>query len=240
MIRRPPRSTLSSSSAASDVYKRQVRGMLRVTAMAMAGFTCHALFRNLGKPSQLHSRAITSMVTNSRRCAPRAPPSAAASPLSTQATRGAGVGGAVFGDARNQDILIYMNTDHEPRFVPRSEAMVSVFDSGFILGDGVWEGLRLYNGKFFRMEAHLKRLYEACKFMDIHIGLSPQQLEADLNQLVQLNQMKSGCHARLMVTRGEKWTPYQGPAVNKGPPTIVCIAEHKPCLLYTSPSPRDS
>jgi len=142
---------------------------------------------------------------------------------------GAGVGGAVFGDPRNEDILIYLNTAEtgEAKFVPRKEAVVSVFDSGFILGDGLWEGLRLYNGTFFSMEAHMKRLYQSCKFMDIDIGMSPEALCADLDKLIELNGMKSGVHARLMITSGEKHTPYQGRAVNKGPPSIVCIAEHK-------------
>merc|ERR1712153_55701 len=98
---------------------------------------------------------------------------------------GAGVGGAVFGDPRNEDILIYLNTAEtgEAKFVPRKEAVVSVFDSGFILGDGLWEGLRLYNGTFFSMEAHMKRLYQSCKFMDIDIGMSPEALCADLDKL---------------------------------------------------------
>lgn len=133
----------------------------------------------------------------------------------------------MFGDPRNEDILIYLNTDGEAKFVPREQAVVSVFDSGFILGDGLWEGLRLYNGTWFCMEDHMKRLYESCKFMDINIGMSPEELCADLDKLVELNGMKSGVHARLMITRGEKHTPYQGPSVNKGPPSIVCIAEHK-------------
>ena len=140
-----------------------------------------------------------------------------------------GVGGAVFGDPRNADIKIMMNLDGgETRFVPRSQATVSVFDSGFILGDGVWEGLRLYNGSFFCIDEHLERLYEACKMMDISMSLSPKQLKSDLNRLVEENGMRDNVHARLMVSRGEKVTPYQGPSVNLGPPSIVCIAEHKP------------
>ena len=103
-----------------------------------------------------------------------------------------------------------------------------MFDSGFILGDGVWEGLRLYNGSFFCIDEHLERLYEACKMMDISMSLSPKQLKSDLNRLVEENGMRDNVHARLMVSRGEKVTPYQGPSVNLGPPSIVCIAEHKP------------
>uniref|UniRef100_A0A7S2W3Z3 Aminotransferase class IV n=1 Tax=Mucochytrium quahogii TaxID=96639 RepID=A0A7S2W3Z3_9STRA len=152
-----------------------------------------------------------------------------------------GVGGAVFGDPKNENIRIYMNTEGtgSGRYVPREQAMVSVFDSGFILGDGVWEGLRMYNGKWLCLDKHLQRLYEACKYMDINIGVSPKELERDLQELVNVNGMKSGCHARLMVTRGEKYTPYQGPAVNKGPATIVCIAEHKPPATIDSPAQQN-
>jgi len=194
--------------------------MLRPVAVSVA---CLALktIRSRGAPA---TARFLSTATLSQK-----PPAMQAHIPSAQLTtkQGAGVGGAVFGDPRNEDITIYMNTEHEARFVPRREAMVSVFDSGFILGDGVWEGLRLYNGKWFCLDAHLKRLYEACKYMCIPIGMSPEQLTNDLNRLVELNGFKTGVHARLMVTRGEKHTPYQGPAVNKGPPTIVCIAEHK-------------
>lgn len=111
--------------------------------------------------------------------------------------------------------------------VPRSEALVSVFDSGFLLGDAVWEGLRLYNGKWFQLHSHLKRLYEACKFMDINIGMSPTELKLELDNLVAANRFTSGVHARLCVSRGEKHTPYQGPSTVIGPPTITCIAEYK-------------
>lgn len=146
-----------------------------------------------------------------------------------------GVGGAVFGDPRNKEIVIYMNSPINTatagtsgRFVRRADAQVSVFDSAFLLGDAVWEGLRLYNGQWFCLDAHLARLYEACKYMDINIQISPKQLKVDLDELVKRNGMVNSCHARLMVSRGEKMTPYQGPKVNLGPPTIVCIAEFKP------------
>lgn len=158
--------------------------------------------------------------------------------LKPESTTAAGVAGAVFGDKRNENVKIYMNMSGKGsgQFVPREKALVSVFDSGFLLGDAVWEGLRLYNGKWFCLDQHLRRLYEACKFMDIDIGVSPKEIQRDLEELVRVNGMKSGCHARLMISRGEKWTPYQGPAVNKGPPTIVCIAEHKPPAGPDSPA----
>jgi branched-chain amino acid aminotransferase len=150
-----------------------------------------------------------------------------------------GVGGATFGDVRNGDsLLVYMNVrgPGSGAFVPRAQALVSVFDSGFLMGDAVWEGMRLYNGKWFCLDKHLRRLYEAAKFMDMDIGLDPHELRADLARLATLNGMMSGCHCRLMVTSGEKWTPYQGRSVNKGPATVVCIAEFKPAATADSPA----
>jgi len=126
-------------------------------------------------------------------------------------------------DDRNKEILIYLNGD----LVPKEKAMVSVYDAGFMMGDGIWEGLRLYNGKFGFLDQHLKRIYEAAKFMDMDIGMSAKKLEEELYRLVEANGMVHGVHARLMITRGVKDTPYQSPKVNKGPPTICVIAEYK-------------
>jgi len=126
-------------------------------------------------------------------------------------------------DDRNKDILIYLNGE----LLPRERALVSVYDSGFMMGDGIWEGLRLYNGKFSFLDQHLRRIYEAAKFMDIDIGMSPTEMAGELDRLIKANGMLNGVHARLMITRGEKYTPYQSPKVNIGPPTICCIAEYK-------------
>lgn len=126
-------------------------------------------------------------------------------------------------DPRNADILIDVNG--EP--TPRADAKVSVFDSGFILGDGVWEGLRLHNGQLAFLEQHMDRLYEGAKAIDMDIGLSREQLSDRAMRIAQANGMTSGVHIRLMITRGIKATPYQDPRVTISPPTIVIIPEYK-------------
>ena len=126
-------------------------------------------------------------------------------------------------DPRNETVLIYVNGDLRPR----AEATVSVFDSGFILGDGVWEGLRLHNGKVAFLDQHLDRLYEGAKSIDLDIGMTPAELAEEIYRTTGANEMESGVHVRLMVTRGLKATPYQSPAANIGGPTIVVIPEYK-------------
>jgi len=126
-------------------------------------------------------------------------------------------------DPRNRDILIYVNGELRPR----SQAVVSVFDSGFILGDGVWEGLRVYRGRIAFLDAHLDRLYEAAKAIDLDIGLERAALTRALYETLAANQMSEGVHMRLMVTRGLKSTPYQDPRANAGPATVVIIPEYK-------------
>src|SRR5262245_42708786 len=108
-------------------------------------------------------------------------------------------------DPRNATILISVNG----RMVPRAEAVVSVFDSGFILGDGVWEGLRCANGGIPFLDRHLERLYEGARAISMDIGLTPSELTARLFQCLAANHMTDGVHIRLMVTRGVKRTPYQ-------------------------------
>ena len=131
-------------------------------------------------------------------------------------------------DPRNADIVINVNG----ALVPRDQAVVSVFDSGFILGDGVWEGLRLYRGRIAFMDRHLDRLYEGAKALDLDIGLDRQALAERVRETLAANDMTDGVHVRLMVTRGLKSTPYQDPRASAGPATIVIIAEHK------TPSPE--
>lgn len=126
-------------------------------------------------------------------------------------------------DPRNASVLIYVNGE----LVPRDQATVSVLDSGFILGDGVWEGLRLYKGRFAFLNDHLDRLFEGARALDLDIGMSRKALEQALYHTVKANEMRDGVHVRLMVTRGRKATPYQDPRVTVGPATIVIIAEHK-------------
>ncbi len=126
-------------------------------------------------------------------------------------------------DPRNQSILININGE----LLARQDAKISVFDSGFILGDGVWEGIRLHKGKLAFIDQHMDRLYSGAKALDMEIGLTPSQLVERIMQTCNANQMHDGVHIRLMVTRGIKATPYQDPRVTISPPTIVIIAEFK-------------
>ncbi|MDA1101733.1 MAG: aminotransferase class IV [Proteobacteria bacterium] len=126
-------------------------------------------------------------------------------------------------DPRNAGILISINGE----LFPRDEAKVSVFDSGFMLGDGVWEGLRLHRGRLLFLDAHLERLYEGAKAIDMDIGLDPGALLARIEAVLAANGMTTDVHIRLMVTRGVKSTPYQHPRVTITPPTVVIIPEHK-------------
>jgi branched-chain amino acid aminotransferase len=126
-------------------------------------------------------------------------------------------------DPRNADILISVNGD----LVPRAEAVVSVFDSGFVLGDGVWEGLRVTRGGIAFLDAHLNRLYEGARALDMDIGLNREELAKRLFDCLAANNMGDGVHIRLMVTRGVKRTPYQDPRMTIGPATIVIIPEYK-------------
>ncbi len=126
-------------------------------------------------------------------------------------------------DPRNEHILIYVDGD----LVPRDEAKVSVYDSGFMMGDGVWEGLRLYEGRIAFLNDHLDRLYEAAKAIDLDIGKPRERLAAELRRTLDANRMTDGVHIRLMVTRGRKKNPFQDPRLSVYGPTIVIIPEYK-------------
>ena len=126
-------------------------------------------------------------------------------------------------DARNENVLIYVNG----QLLPRAEAKISVFDSGFLVGDGVWEAVRLHEGAFVFLDQHLDRLFQGAKAIGLDIGLSRAELTEALRKTVEANGMRSGAHVRLMVTRGVKKTPSQDPRLTIGGPTIVIIAEHK-------------
>ncbi|MGV6801112.1 MAG: aminotransferase class IV [bacterium] len=126
-------------------------------------------------------------------------------------------------DPRNEDILIDVNGT----LTPRQQAQISVFDSGFMLGDGVWEGLRVYNGKIAFLERHLDRLYGGAKTLDFDIGLTREDLTQRLYNCLNANQMTDNIHIRLMVTRGIRSTPYQDPRTIISPATIVIIPEYK-------------
>jgi branched-chain amino acid aminotransferase len=126
-------------------------------------------------------------------------------------------------DPRNDAILISV----DGRLVPRAEASVSVFDSGFVLGDGVWEGLRVVDGGIAFLGDHLDRLYEGAHALRIDIGLTRGELAARLFECLSANGMRDGVHIRLMVTRGVKRTPYQDPRMTIGKATVVVIPEYK-------------
>ncbi|ESR22675.1 aminotransferase class IV [Lutibaculum baratangense] len=126
-------------------------------------------------------------------------------------------------DPRNAHIQISVNGELKPR----ANAVVSVFDSGFVLGDGVWEGLRVVNGGIAFLDQHLKRLYEGAKAIDMEIGLTREALATRIFDCLDANEMTDGVHVRLMVTRGVKRTPYQDPRMTIGEPTIVIIPEYK-------------
>ena len=132
-------------------------------------------------------------------------------------------------DPRNADIRIYVNGELKPR----AQATVSVFDSGFVLGDGVWEGLRVVGGHPVFLDEHLDRLYEGAKAIALDIGLTREKLTRALYATLEANGMRDGVHLRLMVTRGVKRTPYQDPRVCIGPATIVIIPEYKTPLPQT-------
>jgi branched-chain amino acid aminotransferase len=126
-------------------------------------------------------------------------------------------------DPRNRDIRIWINGT----LYPRERALVSVFDSGFVLGDGIWEGLRVHAGRVAFLEAHLDRLYEGAKAIDLSIGLERAALARALDETLEANRMRDDVHIRLMVTRGLKRTPYQDPRMCIGPATVVIIPEYK-------------
>ena len=126
-------------------------------------------------------------------------------------------------DPRNAEVLVWVNGE----LLPRERAAVSVFDSGFVLGDGVWEGLRVSGGHPAFLEKHLDRLEEGARAIMLDLGMSRDAITAAIYDTLHVNDMTDGVHVRLMVTRGVKSTPYQDPRVTIGPATVVIIAEHK-------------
>lgn len=126
-------------------------------------------------------------------------------------------------DARNDAVLVYVNG----QFVPRHQAVVSVFDAGYVCGDGVWEGVRLVDGRIVSFDAHIERMYEGAKSIALDIGMTRAQTKQVVVDTFLRNGMRDGAHARLMVTRGVKKTPNQDPRFIIGGATVVCVAEHK-------------
>ncbi|MDE0851494.1 aminotransferase class IV [Yoonia sp.] len=143
-------------------------------------------------------------------------------------------------DARNDAILIYV----DGKIVPKAQAVVSVYDSGFMLGDGVWEGLRLHNNTWAFAEEHLDRLFEAAKAIDLDIGMDRKGVFAALLETQKANGITTDAHARMMITRGVKIRPFQHPNLSQSGPTFVIIIEHskpkipRPISLATVPHQR--
>ena len=143
-------------------------------------------------------------------------------------------------DARNEAIMIYVNG----RIVPKAQALISVYDSGFMLGDGVWEGIRLYNGRWSFIEEHIERLFEAAKAIDLDIAMTPAEVISAISETQRANGMVTDAHARLMVTRGIKTRPFQNPKLSQQGPTVAIIMEHsrqklpRPIRLATVPHMR--
>jgi branched-chain amino acid aminotransferase len=143
-------------------------------------------------------------------------------------------------DARNDNILIWV----DGALRPKAQAVVSVYDSGFMLGDGVWEGLRLYNGRWTFIDEHIDRLFEAAKAIDLDIARTREQVVQAVLDTQTANNMTTDAHARLMVTRGVKTRPFQHPSLSRQGPTVVIIMEHsrpqipRPIRLATVPHMR--
>jgi branched-chain amino acid aminotransferase len=143
-------------------------------------------------------------------------------------------------DPRNQTILIWINGT----LTPRAQATVSVYDSGFMLGDGVWEGMRLYDGNWAFMDEHIDRLFEAAKAIDLDIGMDRDGVISAVLETQLANSMHTDVHCRLMITRGIKILPFQHPSLSRSGPTMVIIMEHstpklpRPITLATVPHQR--
>ncbi len=143
-------------------------------------------------------------------------------------------------DARNEAIKIWVNG----QIVPKAQAMVSVYDSGFMLGDGVWEGIRLYNGTWAFLDEHIDRLFEAAKAIDLDLARSRDDVKKAVLDTQIANSMTTDAHARLMMTRGVKTRPFQHPKLSQQGPTMVIIMEHsrqklpRPIKLATVPHLR--
>ena len=125
-------------------------------------------------------------------------------------------------DDRNASLRIHL----DGRLVSREEAQVSVFDSGFVLGDGIWEGIRVHNGRAAFLDAHLRRLYDGAKALHLDVGLTPAEMAERIAETIAANELSSGAHLRVMVTRGIRGVPFQDPSLVISPPTVVIIPQY--------------
>ena len=138
-------------------------------------------------------------------------------------------------DSRNENVHCFLNG----QIVPRNEARVSIYDSGFMLGDGIWEGIRLHRGVWVFLDEHLDRLFEGGLALDLDFAMTRADLIAALASLARANEMTDNAHARLMITRGLKSRPFQHPSLSQSGPTVAIIMEHsrpaipRPMRLFT-------
>ena len=132
---------------------------------------------------------------------------------------------------KNKDVLIYVNGE----LLHKNDAKISVFDSGFMMGDGVWEGIRLVNNRWLFIDEHLERLLEGAKAIDLEIGLTIEDIKIALENTRSVNNMTDNAHARLMVTRGIKSKPFQRPSYSMNGPTVVIIMEHSDDSISNNP-----
>ena len=132
---------------------------------------------------------------------------------------------------KNKDVLIYVNGE----LLHKNDAKISVFDSGFMMGDGVWEGIRLVNNRWLFIDEHLERLFEGAKAIDLEIGLTIEDIKIALENTRSVNNMTDNAHARLMVTRGIKSKPFQRPSYSMNGPTVVIIMEHSDDSIKNNP-----
>ena len=134
-------------------------------------------------------------------------------------------------DPRNADVKVYVNGE----LLHRDAAKISVFDSGYLVGDGVWEGLRLHRGVLVFLDEHLDRLWQGAATIGMSLGMTRQELVAEIRRTLDANEMSDGVHIRVMLTRGIKKTPSQDPRLTISGPNLVIIAEHK----TADPTSRD-
>ena len=132
---------------------------------------------------------------------------------------------------KNKDVLIYVNGE----LLHKNDAKISVFDSGFMMGDGVWEGIRLVNNRWLFIDEHLERLLEGAKAIDLEIGLTIEDIKIALENTRSANNMTDSVHARLMLTRGVKSKPFQKPSYSMDGATAVIIMEHSDDSINNNP-----
>ena len=126
-------------------------------------------------------------------------------------------------NSKNENIYININGE----LFSRDKAKISVFDSGFLLGDGVWEGIRLHKSKLVFISEHLDRLFNSARGISLKIPLSKDEIIFEIEKVLSKNEMTDDVHIRLIVSRGDKITPYQNPNANVGPINFVIIPEYK-------------